>query len=59
MKLFITHGGLMSFEEALYNAVPTLTMPGFGDQFANAARARRLGFGKEIRWTELSEEKLL
>ncbi len=31
-KLFITHGGLMSTEEAIYHGVPIVVMPGFRDQ---------------------------
>lgn len=58
MKAFITHGGLMSCEESLHRGVPMLVMPGFGDQFSNAQQAIRMGYGKELRWTELTEEKI-
>ncbi|TRY74075.1 hypothetical protein TCAL_06710 [Tigriopus californicus] len=57
-KLFITHGGLLSTQEALFHGVPMIYMPGFADQFANAARAERLGFGKQIDWPDLTEELL-
>lgn len=32
-KLFITHGGLLSTQEAIYNAVPMLGIPVLVDQF--------------------------
>lgn len=59
MKLFVTHGGLLSAEESLFHGVPMLVMPGFGDQFANAMMATRMGYGLELRWTALSEDAML
>lgn len=32
-KLFITHSGLMSSQEAIYHGVPMLGIPIFADQF--------------------------
>ena len=59
MKLFITHGGLLSTEEGLYHKVPMLVMPGFGDQFSNAARAERMGYGRQLLWNNLDQDNLL
>ena len=54
-KLFITHGGLMSTLEALYKGVPTLALPVFLDQFTNAERGQRLGYGETISWKNFTE----
>ena len=58
VKLFITHGGLLSTEEGIYHGKPLLFIPGFGDQFANAARAKDLGLGEKLLWESLTEEAL-
>lgn len=38
VKVFISHGGLQSSEEALYFGVPVLGIPFFGDQYQNINR---------------------
>ncbi|ALC45682.1 Ugt86Dh [Drosophila busckii] len=43
VKLFITHGGVLSIIEAAYSAVPMLCLPLYYDQFANAERMRHAG----------------
>eukprot|EP00095_Tigriopus_kingsejongensis_P011466 maker-scaffold582_size130280-snap-gene-0.21 protein:Tk11466 transcript:maker-scaffold582_size130280-snap-gene-0.21-mRNA-1 annotation:"udp-glucuronosyltransferase 2c1" len=58
VKLFITHGGLLSTQEALYHGVPMVYMPGFADQFSNAARAERLHFGRQVHWSDVTENTL-
>ncbi|KAK8724674.1 hypothetical protein OTU49_011203, partial [Cherax quadricarinatus] len=35
VKVFITHGGLLSMQEAIYHATPLLALPLFGDQPKN------------------------
>ncbi|XP_061726174.1 LOW QUALITY PROTEIN: UDP-glycosyltransferase UGT5-like [Cydia pomonella] len=47
--LFITHGGLLSTNEALHFAVPILGVPVFGDQFQNVYRAVQKGFAGHVR----------
>lgn len=46
MLLFLTHGGMFSVTEALFNGVPMLFTPFFGDQHSNAERAVKAGYGK-------------
>ncbi|XP_063382016.1 UDP-glycosyltransferase UGT5-like [Cydia fagiglandana] len=53
--LFITHGGLLSTNEALHFAVPILGVPVFGDQFQNVNRAVQKGFAGQVR---LSHDEL-
>ncbi|CAG9854537.1 unnamed protein product [Phyllotreta striolata] len=56
VKLFITHGGLLSTLETIYHGVPVLTLPVFGDQRLNAARTEIFGYGLAIDFFELNEE---
>jgi hypothetical protein len=45
VKLFITHGGLESIHEVLYVGKPSIMVPFFGDQYANAILSRDRGLG--------------
>lgn len=58
MKLFITHGGLLSTTEAVYHGVPVVGIPILGDQKMNMASAEKLGFGRTVQFNELSYETL-
>lgn len=59
LKVFITHGGMLSIMEAVYHKVPLLVLPGFGDQQGNAARCERMGHGLALQWRDLNEHTLL
>lgn len=56
MKLFITHGGLHSIEEAVYNEKPLIGIPFFADQLSNMKLVEKIGYGKLITFDELTEE---
>ena len=58
-KLFITHGGLNSVYESLYNGVPMVGFPLFGDQGFNVGLIdeRRYGIGLDI--NSFTTEELL
>lgn len=56
IKLFITHGGLLSMQEATWHAVPILGIPLFMDQLQNVERAVNGGVGDKIDINNLSEE---
>ncbi|ENN70578.1 UDP-glycosyltransferase UGT5 [Dendroctonus ponderosae] len=60
MRLFITHGGLLSTTETIYHGVPILAIPVFGDQPANAARAEASGFALQLDYNapDFTEDKL-
>ncbi|XP_055384246.1 UDP-glycosyltransferase UGT5-like [Condylostylus longicornis] len=58
VKLFITHGGLLSSMETIYHGVPIIGIPMFGDQFLNMARAERAGFGITVDYEQLSQKTL-
>lgn len=45
VKVFITHGGLLSTIEAIHYAKPIVGIPIFYDQHINVARAEAKGFG--------------
>ncbi|MDO4535421.1 MAG: glycosyltransferase [Clostridium perfringens] len=45
VDLFITHGGMNSSSEGLYNGVPLIVVPQFGDQPIVAKRVADLGAG--------------
>lgn len=58
VKLFITHGGLLSSTEAVYHGVPIIGIPVFGDQFLNMARAQYNGYGIKIAYNNLTETSI-
>lgn len=58
LKVFITHGGLLSTMEALYYEKPIIGMPFFNDQKFNMARAKSQGYGLTIDYDSLSEDSL-
>lgn len=59
IKLFITHGGLLSTTEAIIEGVPILSIPIFGDQKVNMIAAQSKGFGKILDFNEINEENAL
>ncbi|XP_028166364.1 UDP-glucuronosyltransferase 2B15-like [Ostrinia furnacalis] len=46
--LFITHGGLLSYTEAVHFGKPTVGIPVFADQFLNVERIGKKGLGKRV-----------
>ena len=47
--VFLTHCGMNSINEALYQGVPMVAMPFLNDQLTNARRIVDLGLGKRVR----------
>ncbi|XP_016953607.1 UDP-glycosyltransferase UGT5 [Drosophila biarmipes] len=58
VKLFITHGGLLSTTESVYYGKPVLGLPCFYDQHVNVKRAQRMGFGLGLDLNNLKQEEL-
>ncbi|KRT83007.1 Glycosyltransferase, partial [Oryctes borbonicus] len=57
VKLFITHGGLLSTTESLYHGVPVIGISVFGDQDLNMKNAENRGYGISLPYMEFTEEK--
>jgi glucuronosyltransferase len=58
IRLFITHGGLNSKQEAVYHGVPFIVMPVFADQPINAQKAHDDGYAIRLDWDNLTEDIL-
>lgn len=58
IRLFVTHGGLFSLQESLFNGIPVLIIPFFNDQFKNAERACKERYGLKLFLHEISDESL-
>lgn len=58
VKLFITHGGLLGTTEAIYEGVPILAMPMFGDQITNIKSIIDKGAGEMLDYGDLNEDDL-
>lgn len=58
VKLFISHGGLLSLQEAVYHGVPVLGIPLFGDQRVNLIRAEAKGYAMKLLFHNVTEESL-
>ncbi|GLH05009.1 UDP-glucuronosyltransferase, partial [Gryllus bimaculatus] len=58
VKLFITHGGLMSTQEATYFGVPLVAVPIMADQKVNALRAENSGYAVVLDVHNITEESV-
>lgn len=58
IKLFITHGGLLSSTEAVYHGVPIIGIPVFGDQTLNMVKAVKNGYGLLVSYANLTESSI-
>ncbi|XP_058974186.1 UDP-glycosyltransferase UGT5 isoform X2 [Musca domestica] len=58
VKVFITHGGLLSTTESIYHRTPVIGIPIFGDQFLNMANAEKQGYGLMLDYQTLTADKL-
>jgi UDP:flavonoid glycosyltransferase YjiC (YdhE family) len=58
VSLFVTHSGAESIHEAIYEGVPMLAIPFFGDQPGNAVRIAELGIAHAHSKLELNEYDL-
>ncbi|KAK2582185.1 hypothetical protein KPH14_004541 [Odynerus spinipes] len=58
VRLFITHGGLLGTQEAIYCGVPILGMPLFGDHYLHMAYIVEKGLALEVNFRRLTYERL-
>ncbi|XP_037780320.1 uncharacterized protein LOC119576750 [Penaeus monodon] len=59
VKVFISHTGLLSTQEAAYHATPVLALPIAADQPRNADQIKSTGFGLVIEWEEITVDLVL
>ena len=59
LKVFVTHGGLLSLQESLYHATPIVGIPLGNDQKPNMMRAERRGYAVMLDWPTLNTRDLL
>ncbi|XP_064092111.1 UDP-glycosyltransferase UGT5-like isoform X2 [Macrobrachium nipponense] len=59
LRLFITHGGLLSTLESVYHGRPLLGIPIIADQKTNMREVERQGWGKTLLWEDHSDGRLL
>uniref|UniRef100_A0A182KCZ4 Uncharacterized protein n=1 Tax=Anopheles christyi TaxID=43041 RepID=A0A182KCZ4_9DIPT len=57
-RLLVSHGGLLSLQEAAWYGVPVIGVPFFADQFSNVRRIELAGIGIGIPSTQLNAETL-
>lgn len=58
IKMFITHGGLQSYHEAVFHAVPMIGIPFYGDQIHNIASAVHKSIAVHLDYGDITEESL-
>ncbi|CAH0391321.1 unnamed protein product [Bemisia tabaci] len=59
VKLFITHGGFQSLQEAMHYGVPTVGIPRYGDQHCLVSKMVDAGIGVRLHLNDLySSEKI-
>jgi MGT family glycosyltransferase len=59
VDLVITHGGNNTTTECFHHGKPTVVLPLFWDQFANAQRVDELGFGRRLPTYDFEPAELL
>ncbi|EAT33348.1 AAEL014371-PA [Aedes aegypti] len=59
LKLFITHSGLLSTQEAIYNGVPIIGFPVFADQHQNINYCMEQGVGKRLSIKNVKSSELV
>jgi glucuronosyltransferase len=58
VRLFISHGGLLSTQETIHWGVPVVGIPIMGDQHLNIVRAVSAGYALKLDYTNLTKDSL-
>lgn len=58
MKLFISHGGLIGTQEALFHGVPVIGIPIYADQYNNVLEIQEAGMGRVLKYHDINENNL-
>jgi len=58
VRAFITHGGLLSAQEAAFHGVALIGIPIYGDQMLNIKQAERAGYAVVLNYQNLTEESM-
>ncbi|KAK8399525.1 hypothetical protein O3P69_003537 [Scylla paramamosain] len=59
VKVFISHGGLLSLQESIFHVTPLLVLPIFGDQTRNGMFVDSSGVGRALMWKELTVDRIV
>lgn len=59
IKLFVTHGGLMGTQEAIYCGVPRVGIPIFADQELNIQQSEAMGLAVKVLYKDIAKETIL
>jgi glucuronosyltransferase len=59
VRLFITHGGLLSMQETIMRGVPIIGIPILGDQKLNMAKAVSAGYAIQLKYADITAESLI
>lgn len=59
LRLFITHGGLLSKQEAVHRGVPMVGIPVYGDQALNMAKVVSAGLGVSLDFKNITTGSVL
>ncbi|XP_046401765.1 UDP-glycosyltransferase UGT5-like [Ischnura elegans] len=59
IKMFVTHGGLLSFQEATSRGVPLIGIPFFGDQEMNMNKVLQMELGVKVDAANITADNML
>lgn len=58
IKLVMTHGGLLTNQEAVWSGVPLIGFPVFGDQSNYVTKAQKDGYALKLDWKTMTQDSL-
>lgn len=58
VRVFITHGGILSIQEGIHRSVPMLGIPVYGEQNLNMHKASQAGYAITLNYNNITEASL-